>query len=110
MVIALDKAVAAWNRFEDWFTEDKAQSVVVTQAVSGIAFFELVSPWFALPFLLVAAGLTGLIFHPRCCHEPDEIMGNLSCFWRGVPMINFIFHWPRKKVQSIRTRLLTPPL
>ena len=75
VVLALNKAVAAWNRFADWFTVDKAQSVAATLAVSGIAFFELVSPWFALPFFVMAVVLTGLILHARS--RPDLVIDNL---------------------------------
>jgi hypothetical protein len=65
VILVLDKAVAIWNRFADWFADDKAQLVAVTLMVSGIACIDLVSPWFALPFFAGAAILTGLIFHAR---------------------------------------------
>jgi hypothetical protein len=69
VVLALDKAVAVWNRFADWLNIGRAQTMVATLAVSGIASFDLISPWFALPFFVGAAVLTVLILHARYCPE-----------------------------------------
>ncbi len=79
VILALNKAVSAWNRLADWLTVDKAQTVAATLAVSGIACIDLVSPWFALPFFVGAAVLTVLILHARYCPMPDVHIGNLCC-------------------------------
>ena len=78
VVMALNKCIAAWNRFADWFTVDKAQSVAARSGGGGYAFFELVGPWFALPFFVMAVVLTGLILRAR--YRPDLVIDNLpSC-------------------------------
>jgi hypothetical protein len=65
LVLALNKAVEAWNHFAAWFTEDKAQTVAATLAVSGIVCIDLVGLSFAMPFFVGAAALTIIIFHAR---------------------------------------------
>jgi hypothetical protein len=73
MVLALDKAVAVWNRFAGWFTIDKAQTGAATLALSGIAFLDLVGPGFALPFFVMAAALIGLITYARLAGVQQEL-------------------------------------
>ncbi len=62
----------------EWFTEEEAQVVAAAMVVSGVAFFELVSPWFALPFFVTAVMLSGLKLRAR--YRSDMAVDNLpSC-------------------------------
>lgn len=59
----LSKAV---KQFCEWFSEkltvDQGTLVAMGTMVSGIAFMELIGPWFAAPFFFLGALLLGFPF------------------------------------------------